>query len=138
MQVANHCDTERTMKTKRLLTTVLAGIASSLLSTTAFTSDEIQVSPLFLDFPSVQFGFDMTNTVQVYNVSDHPVTISYWGPEDASFIAFSSCDTLQPQGSCAVDVTFHPLTVGYHTGTIDIRSENDLQLVQLSGNSNQF
>jgi hypothetical protein len=109
----------------------IAGFASSSITITdtagtghaqtipifAQAQTPLQVSPNPLDFGSVAVGASVTNSLAVTNLGASPITVSAGAVSGASFsfTGGGTCTnpiTLQPQGSCTVNIAFSPLSGG--------------------------
>jgi hypothetical protein len=104
----------------------------------------LSFSPSVLNFGSVIiYTTAPGKTVTVANLGNAPLTITAIASsgEFAVDTATSSClysvSTLAPEGTCMIDVTFTPTTLGLSTGALTVtdNASGSPQALQLTGNS---
>jgi hypothetical protein len=83
---------------------------------------QLSVSPSYVDFGDVRIdggGFRYTS-VWVRNSSNEQVSVYVGNSCFSPFYSSNSCYTLQPYGSCTVNIEFTPRSEGYHSCSINI------------------
>ncbi len=93
----------------------------SLLGTA--TPSPLTVSPITLDFGSVQLGATSTLPLQITNTATTPTTfnsITATGDYTVTGTCPASGNTLAPAATCTEQITFTPTQTGTRTGTIAI------------------
>jgi len=94
-------------------------------------AEALCVSPL--DFNFVQPGASRTQTLQIGNCGDRPVTITAAAISDpgnpAAFSATPASGTIAPGQELDVPVTFSPPVIGEFTGALEIDSDDAINQV---------
>jgi hypothetical protein len=95
----------------------------SLLGTA--TPSPLIVSPIALDFGSVQLGATSTLPLQITNTATTPATFNNI-TSTSDYTATGTCptpgNTLAPSASCTEQITFTPTGTGTRTGTVAINT----------------
>lgn len=98
----------------------------------------VTVSPRTLNFPKTSVGSSSNaKTVTLKNTNDVPLTLAPFilgGLNTGDFTATSLCpQTLHPQDTCTISVTFQPATTGSRKADIAVRASLDSTSVNLAG-----
>jgi hypothetical protein len=97
----------------------------------------VSVSPTSLSFTPQYVGTSSAQqTVTVTNISKSPVGVTPETPSSPDFVLVNNCvNTLPPNGTCTVLVSFDPTTSGVRTGTITFNDNSPagFQSVGLAG-----
>jgi hypothetical protein len=82
---------------------------------------QISASPSFIDFGdlTVNQGWRQTS-VWVRNNSNQPLNLYVSNSCFGSFYSYNNCYSMQPYGSCSIQVEFRPRREGYESCNINI------------------
>jgi hypothetical protein len=125
--IVNNNDIDHAMKVP------VTGVGTPFVPPTATVS----VSPASLSFAPQYVGTSSAQqTVTVTNISNSPVGVTPETPSSPDFVLVNNCrNTLPPNGTCTVLVSFDPTTSGVRNGTITFNdnSPTGFQTVGLTG-----
>jgi hypothetical protein len=101
----------------------------------------LQISPCCLGFSGVVSGTTAPQAITLSNVGTIPIQVSSVVPNLSEIAQSNNCSTIAVSGSCQINVTFSPTSVGALTGilTLSTNVPNTTPFfVPLSGNAGDF
>ncbi len=112
-----------------------AGTQTASLSGAGTAPATDALSPLALTFgPQQLTTASAPQTITVTNSGDVALTLIAAKITTGDFSVVNACgNSLTPHSSCAISVTFQPITVGPATGTLTVTDEYRTQTISLSG-----
>jgi hypothetical protein len=106
------------------VTATPGGTATASLLGQGISNAALQASPNVLGFGDVAVGTSATLTVMVTNpnsVATGPIAATFSGTDKAMFQSVAStCTTLAPNATCAIDIAFSPTSLGLKTAAISL------------------
>ncbi len=103
--------------------TVASNSGNATVSLVGSATAQLAFSPSSLNFPGTAVG--ATSAPLAINVTNNgatPVTVSGVTSSTADFAATTSCTTIAPAGTCAINVTFSPTSTGLKSSIVTFTS----------------